>query len=318
MTWTTVGGSCSSKIWRQAMKSDASRNRMMLTAVLATLSLAASGALADEQPSTPPAQLVRETVQNEIKTSDDHAKFMFCERRATPKGSQTKLVVETRDATAGVLVAINDHPLTPQQRQAENARLERFVNDPAELRKKAKQEKEDADRVLKIMKALPEAFLYERDGTELGTQGVGRPGDKLVRLKFRPNPGYNPPSRVEQVLTAMQGILLIDEQAKRIAKIDGTLVKNVGFGWGILGHLDRGGHFLVEQADVAGGHWEMSRMDLSFTGKALFFKNLSFKSNEIYSDFRPAPPNLTFAQGVELLKRHEAELLADREQKGGR
>src|SRR2546426_1171 len=230
MTWTTVGGSCSSKIWRQAMKSDASRNRMMLTAVLATLSLAASGALAEEQPSIPPAQLVRETVRNEINSNNDQAKFMFREHKITPKGSQTK----------------------------------------------------------------------------------------LVRLKFRQTPGYNPPSRVEQVLTAMQGILLIDEQAKRIAKIDGTLVKNVGFGWGILGHLDRGGHFLVEQADVAGGHWEMSRMDLSFTGKALFFKNLSFKSNEIYSDFRPAPPNLTFAQGVELLKRHEAELLADREQKGGR
>jgi hypothetical protein len=299
------------------MKSDPSQIRMILTAVLATLSLAASATLAEEQPSIPPAQLVRETVQNEINSNNDQAKFMFRDRKITPKGSQTKLVVETCDAMAGMLVAINDHPLTPEQRQAESARLERFMNDPAELKKKGKQEKEDADRVLKIMKALPDAFLYERDGTELGTQGVGRPGDKLVRLKFRPNPGYNPPSRVEQVLTAMQGILLIDEQAKRIAKIDGTLAKNVGFGWGILGHLDRGGHFLVEQADVAGGHWEMSRMDLSFTGKALFFKNLSFKSNEIYSDFHAAPPNLTFAQGVELLKKYEADLIADRQQRGG-
>ncbi len=167
-------------------------------------------------------------MRNEINSNNDQAKFMFREHKITPKGSQTKLVVETCDAMAGMLVAINDHPLTPEQRQAESARLERFMNDPAELKKKAKQEKEDADRVLKIMKALPDAFLYERDGTELGTEGVGKPGDKLVRLKFRPNPGYNPPSRVEQVLTAMQGILLIDEQAKRIAKIDGTLVKKAG------------------------------------------------------------------------------------------
>jgi hypothetical protein len=297
------------------MNPDPRRVRAIFAAGLVTLFFAAGTALAEEGASISPAQLVRETVQNETKSSDDHAKFMFCERRATPKGSQTKLVVETRDATAGVLVAINDHPLTPQQRQAENARLERFMNDPAELRKKAKQEKEDADRVLKIMKALPEAFLYEPDGTELGREGVGKPGDELVRLRFRPNPRYNPPSRVEQVLTAMQGILLIDEQQKRIAKIDGTLTRDVGFGWGILGHLDRGGHFLVEQADVGGGHWELSRMDLSITGRALFFKSLSFKSSETYSDFRPAPPNLTFAQGVELLKKHEAELIA--EQNGG-
>src|SRR5256712_13452188 len=209
MTWTTVGGSCSSKIWRQAMKSDASRNRMMLTAVLATLSLAASGALAEEQPSIPPAQLVRETVRHEINSSNDQAKFMFREHKITPKGSQTKLVVETCDAMAGMLVAINDHLLTPEQRQAESARLERFMNDPAELKKKAKEEKEDADRVRKIMKALPDAFWNDLDGTELGTQGIGKPGDELVRLKFRPNPGYNPPSRVEQVLTVAVGIILL-------------------------------------------------------------------------------------------------------------
>jgi hypothetical protein len=292
------------------MRLEPSQHRVILSAMLAVLFFPASAPSAQQEATTPPAQLVHETVQNEIKSNDDPAKFMFRDRKETPKGSQTKLVVETRDAMAGVLVAINDHPLTPEQRRAEEARLERFMNDPVELKKKAKQEKEDAERVLKIMKALPDAFLYERDGIELGTQSVGKPGDKLVRLKFRPNPGYNPPSRVEQVLTAMQGILLIDEQPKRIAKIDGTLAKNVGFGWGILGHLDRGGHFLVEQADVGGGHWELSRMDLSFTGKALFFKNLSFKSSETYSDFRPAPPDLTFAQGVELLKKHEAELIA--------
>src|SRR5438445_6073660 len=113
---------------------------------------------------------------------------------------------------AGMLVAIHDHPLTPEQRQAESARLERFMNDPAELKKKAKQEKEDADRVLKIMKALPDAFLYERDGTELGTEGVGKAGDELVRLKFRPNPGYNPQSREQQVINALQSSNIIDEQ----------------------------------------------------------------------------------------------------------
>jgi hypothetical protein len=297
------------------MPLERSRRCGILISALAILLPSMRAVSAEEEASTSPNQVVRDTVQNEIKSSDDHAKFLFLDRKATPKGSQTKLVVETRDTMAGMLVAINDRPLTAEQRRAESARLERVMNDPAELKKKAKQEKEDAERVSKIMKALPDAFLYERDGTELGTEGVGKPGHKLLRLNFRPNPHYSPPSRVEQVLTAMKGILLIDEQEKRIAKIDGTLTREVGFGWGILGHLDRGGHFLVEQADVGRGHWELSRMDLSFTGKAFFFKNLSFKSSETYSDFQPAPPDLTFAQGVELLKKHEAKLIA--EQNGG-
>ena len=167
-------------------------------------------------------------------------------------------------------------------------------------------EKEDADRTARIMKALPDAFLYQPDGTEVGKERLGKPGDELVRLKFRPNPRYTPPSRVELVLTGMEGTLLIDANQHRLARIDGKLVKEGGFGWGILGHLNPGGHFLVDQSDVGYNRWEVTHMDLAITGKLLFFKSLNIRSNETYSNFRPAPPNLTFAQAVELLKKEEA------------
>ncbi len=265
---------------------------------------------AADQTQIPPVQLVRRTVNNELKANgvDVHVLYMFKDFKQTPNGSQTKLLVETKDATAGLLIAINGKPLSPQQRQDEIARIDRFVQSPAELRRKQKQEKEDADHVTRIMKALPDAFLYEPNGTEPGSEEIGRPGDELVRLKFRPNPDYNPPTHTEQVLTGMTGYLLIDANHDRIAKIDGTLMKEVGFGWGILGHLDKGGRFVVQQVDVGDDHWEISRMDLAFTGKILFFKSLNIKSTETYSDFRPAPSNLTFAQGVDLLKKQEAEI----------
>src|SRR5581483_9945956 len=158
-----------------------------------------------------------------------------------------------------------------------------------------------------ILKALPDAFLYTRDGTQAGRQGLGAPGDELVRLNFRPNPNYNPPSHVEQVLTGMSGHLLVDTTQNRIAEIDGTLSKEVEFGWGILGHLDPGGRFLVQQADVGEHTWEVTHMQLSFTGKVLFVKKIGIHSNDIFSDFHPVPQNLTFAQGVELLKKEAAE-----------
>jgi hypothetical protein len=260
-----------------------------------------------QQPQTEsPVELVRKTVQNEVKPANDQVKFMFLERKETPRGSQTKLLVETREAMAGMVIAINDRPLNPEQRQAEIARVERFIKNPEELKKKIRDEKDDADRTARIMKALPDAFLYQPDGTEVGKEGLGKPGDELVRLKFRPNPRYSPPSRVEQVLTGMEGTLLIDANQHRLARIDGKLVKEVGFGWGILGHLNPGGHFLVDQSDVGYNRWEVTHMDLAFTGKVLFFKSLNIKSKEDYSDFRPVAPNLTFAQGVELLKKEEA------------
>ena len=264
--------------------------------------------LGRDQTQIPPVELVRRTVNNEINANGGNVHYMFKDFKETPNGSQTKLLVETQDATAGLLIAVNGKPLSAQQRQDEIARIDRFVQSPEELRKKRKQEKEDSEHVTRIMKALPDAFLYEPDGTEPGSDGLGRPGDELVRLKFRPNPNYDPPTHTEQVLTGMTGYILIDSNHERIAKIDGTLMKEVGFGWGILGHLDKGGRFVVQQADVGDNHWEISRMDLAFTGKVLFFKSLNIKSTEVYSDFRPAPSDLTFAQGVELLKKQEAEI----------
>jgi hypothetical protein len=263
-----------------------------------------AGAAREQSPAVSPAELVRRAVQSEIAANNGSGShYMFKNEKRTPRRSETKLIVETREATAGLLVAVDNRPLTPEQRRAEEARLENYIRNPEQLNKKRKQEQEDAERTTKIMRALPEAFLYEADGTQPGTATIGRPGDEIARLKFRPNPNYNPPSHVEQVLTGMRGQLLIDRKENRIAEIDGTLEKEVGFGWGILGHLDRGGRFLVQQADIGNQQWELTRMELSFTGKVFFFKRLNIHSSDVFTDFRPVPNTLTFVEGVELLKK---------------
>jgi hypothetical protein len=279
-----------------------------LAVALVLLAVVSLGPVSAQQPSESPVELVRRTVQRETAPGNGEAKAIFEDCKETPHGSQTKLIVETRDGTAGMKVAVNDNPLTPAEREAEEARLSGLVSNPEALKKKQKTEKEDEERTLRIMKALPDAFLYESDGSAVGSQQIGKAGDRLIRLRFCPNPKYVPPSHVEQVLTGLQGYLLIDADQHRIAKIDGTLGKEVGFGWGILGRLDRGGRFLVEQAEVIQGRWEVTHMSVSFTGKELLFKSINISFDEVFHNFRPAPANLSFAQGVELLKKQEAEV----------
>lgn len=282
-----------------------------LCTVAAMFSAAVVCAQQASAPEIPPAQLVRETVAREISTNASGAKHMFRSDRETPKGSQTRLYVETKDAMAGMLIAVNGLPLPPQQQQAENDRLAGLMNNPDMLRKKHSREKEDADRTLRIVKALPDAFRYEYEGAVSSEEGLGKIGDPLVRLKFTPNPSYSPPSRVEQVLEGMQGYLLIDPEAKRIARIDGILFRDVSFGWGIIGHLDKGGHFLVQQADVGEGAWEITVMSLKITGKILLLKSISMISDETFSDFRSVPENLSFAEGVDLLNKEREQLEHD-------
>jgi hypothetical protein len=252
-----------------------------------------------------PAEMVRKSVQNEVKSANDDTRFLFRGIKTTPKGSTTRIYVETKDATAGMVVAYNGNPLTPEQRRDEEARFGRFVTNPEELRKKRQQEKENSENSLRITRALPDAFLYEYAGEEQGSPGMGRPGSTLVKLKFHPNPKYEPPSHVEEILTGMQGYILVDPVHHRIASIDGTLFKEVGFGWGILGHLNRGGRFFVQQQQVDDNLWEISSMTLNFTGKILMFKSLNITSTEVFSGFKRVPSDITFAQALELLKKEQ-------------
>jgi hypothetical protein len=259
-------------------------------------------------PSISPVQLVRQTIDNEMSASRGPDNYFFRDEVRKPHGGQTKLMVKTRDGMAGLIVRIDGHALTAEQKTSEQARVHRFINNPEELKKKQKQEAENEERTNRILKAFPDAFLYEYDGTAMGTAELGQDGRPLVRLKFKPNPNYDPPSRVEQVLTGMAGHLLIDPLQFRLAEIDGTLIQEVSFGWGIFGHLDKGGRFVVRQADVDNGHWDLTRMELSFTGKILLFKSLSIKSEEIESDFQRVPVDLTFAQGVQLLEQRASQM----------
>jgi hypothetical protein len=299
------------------MKSQLSINprlAIVLVALAASLNVTPVAAVPTSASAQDPAscqELVRATVANEVAAANNSSmKHMFRADKQTPQGSQTRLYVETREAIAGMTIAYNNKRLTPQEMEGEENRLTGLAGNAEQLKRKHSQEQENADRTLRIVKALPDAFLYQYDGEEPLDGGAG--DVPWMRLRFRPNPAYQPPTHAEQVLVGMQGFLVIDPAARRITKIDGTLFKEVEFGWGILGHLDKGGHFLVEQRDVGNYCWEVSHMSLNFAGKILMFKTISIKSDEVFSDFQRVPDDTTFAQGVQMLKAEEAKLAQNR------
>jgi hypothetical protein len=157
-------------------------------------------ALGAQLPSMPPAEFVSKTVQNEVRASQGGAvPHMFISRKETSRGSQTKLYCETRDAMAGMAIANDDKPLTGEQRQVEETRLRDLANSPEELRKKAAGKgRRRASRT--HCEGDARCILYEYDGMETGRTGLGKQGSDLVRLKFKPNPNYEPPTHTEQVL----------------------------------------------------------------------------------------------------------------------
>src|SRR5262249_27105671 len=108
---------------------DGKLTRGMAITVLAMVSAIAGHAA--EHPSESAVERVRQTVKNEISAgSGGNNNAMFTSRKETPRGSQTKLMVETREGMAGMTVANNDKPLSAEDRQNEEARLAGLAGNP--------------------------------------------------------------------------------------------------------------------------------------------------------------------------------------------
>ncbi len=252
-----------------------------------------------------PIELVRRAAKNEIRANDIEQYYMFKDNTDYKDHSITKEIVRTKQGGLSITLLLNGKPLTPEERKKEDAKLEKFANDPDARRKRRESNKADDQRAELMLTSLPDAFLYTYVGTDRGPNG-----EQLVHLKFRPNPKFDPPNHETAVYQGMEGDMLIDRNAMRIAKIDGTLFKDVDFGWGILGKLYKGGKFRIVQRDVGGGHWEEVEETLQFYGKILMVKSLTIWSTETMTDFRPISSNLTTAQALDLLHK-SADVVAE-------
>lgn len=237
-------------------------------------------------------QLAREVFQNEIQ-ADSHDPSLWCYRESNEEHAEKKLfaVCQTKEGEIDRLLELNGQQLNPKQRQAEDQRIRRMLDDPDQMQQRRKKQQEDSRQVQNLMKMFPDAFFFQYGGRQ----------GSLIKLSFSPNPDFHPSGRPAQVFHHMEGELLLDAEQLRLAEINGQLTSEVKFGWGLLGHLDKGGTFRVEQRNLGAGHWEMTLLDVEMNGKALFFKTIAVREKQVYTDFRQEPDDVSPQQAFEFL-----------------
>ncbi len=246
-----------------------------------------------------PNALVRTVAYNELHAPESNEFHAWKQKQVKPNRTTTKQYVETPEGLLGRLLTVNGKPLTGDALNKENTRINRLL-DPRQMQQKRKEQKEDETRSKRIVAALPDAFLYKITGTE------ERSGHKLINLRFTPNPDFSAPNHETLVLQGMEGDMTIDATVMRLVKIDGTMMEDVSIGWGILGRLDKGGRFVVEQKEVDNGDWEISYMMLNFTGKALIFKTIRINEVDTSYDFRKVP-KMNVAEAINYLKKADSD-----------
>lgn len=245
---------------------------------------------------SPEATLVQRALANELSAAQDSNHPMrYTLRKWSPRLTTTKEMIETRDGTIARLVAVNDRPLDSTSEEKEQARLRGLLANPGQQRHRQLAQKQDTGRALKVLRALPKAFVYQYAGQ------VSSGSTTLERFAFVPNPKYDPPDLETQALTALAGEILIDPVSVRVVRLDGRLRDDVDFGWGILGRLYKGGWISIEQADVGSGVWRVVRFRMNMSARVVV-RTRTFETTEEESHFAPVPAGLDYRQGIELLE----------------
>lgn len=242
-------------------------------------------------PRESPQQLIKDVVFNELADHRHHGYFEYLDVKRV--GQQTVLVAEVETGTGRIhrKLAEDGQPLSAGQQQEETRRLEALLHDPGQQQKLLRDYQGDEDRIAEIVSLMPDGFLYEYDGVE---------GDE-IRLKYRPNPNFRPPTYESRVFHGMAGMVWINPREKRLSRLEGQLVSNVDFGYGLLGRLDKGGTFNMERVEVALGNWKTCVLDVHITGHVILLKSIGKDQTERRSEFREVPANLTLEQAEVVL-----------------
>ena len=212
---------------------------------------------------------MKDVVANELTDRAEQSNWMYRVTKVIEQQTLTQLEVETSNGPVHRLLAINDAPLDSAQEKQETVRLEELIRDPNQQLAVKKQYDADERRLQNLVRLLPSAFLFQYDGWD----------GAYLRLDFRPDPAFVPPTMESKALQSMAGTILVDPQQKRLAHLNGRLVENVNFGFGILGRLAKGGTFEIERTQVSPSHWKTHLVDIQVSGRMLLFKTISKQCN---------------------------------------
>ena len=240
--------------------------------------------------------LVERALTTELRTVQDPTHPMrYLLHKTSPRLTTTKEIFETRDGDVARLVALFDRPLSEAEEQQEQARLDGLLSDPGRQRHRKQSEEGDMGIVLRLLRMLPKAYLYQYAGSGAGPQG------NVEKFTFRPNPNFNPPDLESQALTAMTGEIWIDAAHERVVRLEGHLQQDTNYGWGILGKLDKGGWIVIEQADAGGGQWRIARFKMRMDLRVLF-KTRNIDTAEEMTRYEPVPLGINYRQAIQMLR----------------
>ena len=112
-----------------------------------------------------------------------------------------------------------------------------------------------------------------------------RGGSALV-YDFEPRPGARPKGRAESWMRKTHGRLWIDEQARRLLRLEARVDESLKVGGGLVASVRPGSSFVFEQAPVDGEVWLPTHAEIDVRARVLILKGVRQHQEIRFGDYR--------------------------------
>ncbi len=215
------------------------------------------------------------------------------------KQTETKTyeVTPVGDRSVQRLTSVNGKELSAQEREKEDRRVQKDVEEiikrrEKELQKKAREGErgdEQDDRVTIL------DFLHLCDITSVRRE-VFR-GVEVIAFDFEPRKSVKPKSRVESIVSKLAGTLWVDEQAGQIVRLEARLTDSFKMAGGLLASIGPSTAFAFEQEKVDGEVWLPSLSEANISARLMLFSKINRSVKRSYSDYKKHRIDSTYETG---------------------
>jgi len=233
-------------------------------------------------------ELIRDACFNELRQREKRTLWSYVAERRSNNHVFREQVIETVDGPFRHLLAVDGYPPKSSRMKEENDRNQELLNNASRRHTLQKQQDDDDKKVEELLIIIPEAFVFEDQGSE----------GQSERIAFHPNPGFKPKTYEQRVLHVLDGTVFVDLDDKRIVRLSGSLQAPVDFGYGLIGHVQQGGTTDITRVQLSPGVWKTSAEKINIDGRFVILKTINKHQDETRTGFEPVASGTTFAQAL--------------------
>jgi hypothetical protein len=246
-----------------------------------------------------PSELASDIVRKQLETVNrSNTSLRYLVHKSDNHGTVVRDIIETPNGSVGRLISREGKPLTAEEDKAERDRLTASLGSASELRKKRKQEASSRALTTELVSVLPKAMLLTLHPGQPQLPDVTSP---QIVLDLSPNPAFHPASTAQQALTGFKGVLWVDRGDHHVIRMEGTIIRNTNFAWGLIARIYAGGQLEFEQAPYAPGKYAYSKLVMKLSLRELMVRTVQVNSSMEASDFLTLPSTLSLDDAIHIL-----------------